>query len=40
MVMLPGMTPGGQRERTLQGGVVVERHPREIAQAMMEGGMI
>lgn len=40
MVMLPGMTPSGQRERTLQGGVVVERHPREIAQAMMEGGMI
>ena len=40
MVMLPGMTPSGQRERALQGGVVVERHPREIAQAMMEGGMI
>ena len=41
MVMLPGMTSSqGQRERTLQGGVVVERHPREIAQAMMEGGMI
>lgn len=41
MVLLPGMQPtGGQRERTLQGGVVTERHPREIAAAMMEGGMI
>lgn len=38
MVMLPGQR--GMAQQQQQGGVVMERHPREIAAAMMEGGMI